>query len=107
MKYVRKQLNWILRQVGVELQKQAHDHVLREEDRERDAFINVAAYIRMNPLRARLVEGEECLRDYPYLGCVVPGYPELSIWDRRYWDRFWKIYWATVAEEDQRSRKLK
>ena len=41
-KYFRKQLNLVLEKLGAYLQRQAYDHVLREEERERTAFENVS-----------------------------------------------------------------
>ena len=38
------------------LQDRAFDHILREQERQRDAFIDTCEYIRLNPVRARLVE---------------------------------------------------
>src|SRR5262245_52436446 len=37
-KYFRKQLNMVLEKIEASLQKQPYDHVLREEERARDAF---------------------------------------------------------------------
>jgi putative transposase len=55
------------------LQREAYDHVLREEELERTAFEEVFQYIARNPERADLVP-ENGFRDYPYTGCLVPGY---------------------------------
>ncbi len=90
-RYFRKQLNPILEKLGVRFQQQPYDHVLREEERERNAFEAVVEYIARNPERAGLVN-QDCFRDYPYTGCLVPGYPELTLWQADYWDRFWRIY---------------
>lgn len=70
-------------------QHQAHDHVLREAERERGAFQAVAHYILENPLRANLVSRWP---DYPYLGCCVPGYPALGVRASEYWELFWRIH---------------
>ncbi len=70
-------------------QHQAHDNVLREEDRERDAFRTVAHYILENPVRAGLVPRWQ---DYRYLGACVPGYPDLNVRRADYWEVFWRIY---------------
>jgi hypothetical protein len=70
-------------------QQQAHDHVLRPEERERNAFAATAHYILENPIRARLVTDRT---SYPYLGCMIPGNPELAIHAPDYWDRFWRVY---------------
>ena len=93
MRYFRKQLNWMLRPQGYQLQKQAHDHVLREQSRKPSVFQTVAGYVRENPLRAGLVEKWEELPNYPFAGCLVPGYPELDVWDEDFWETFWKLYW--------------
>jgi REP element-mobilizing transposase RayT len=92
IKYLRKQLNWLLCPADFELQKQPFDNVLREKDRERDAFQAVAWYVRANPVRRNLVASEKAIGEYPYSGCLVPGYPELNLASEDYWERFWKIY---------------
>jgi len=89
-RYFRQQSNPILEKLGTRLQLQGYDHVLREEERERSAFEDVFAYIARNPERAGLVQ-QECFREYPYTGCLVPGYPELQIWADDFWVRFWRI----------------
>lgn len=90
-KYLRKQLNPILVQLGARFQLQPYDHVLREEERERTAFENVVEYIARNPERKGLV-GPVRFCEYPFTGCLMPGYPELKLWEEDYWDRFWRIY---------------
>ncbi len=91
VKYFRKQLNLVLKNVGVKLQKQSYDHVLREEERIEAEFANVVEYIARNPERANLVkEGHHS--DYKFSGCIVPGYPELKPFETDFWDRFWRIY---------------
>ena len=91
VKYFRRQLNPILEKLEARFQKQPYEHVLREEERAKDAFETVAEYIARNPERARLV-GPDCYRQYPYTGCLVPGYPELRPWQPDYWERFWRTY---------------
>ena len=91
MRYFRKQLNPALEKLGARFQKQAYDHVLREEEQERTAFENVAEYIARNPERRGLVPPDR-FADYDYTGCLVPGYPELRPFEGDYWDRFWRIY---------------
>lgn len=83
----RKHLNEILN--PCRLQKQGYDHVLREQERARGALDAVAFYILENPVRAGLVPMASA---YPYSGCMVPGYPALSVGAREYWTTFWKIY---------------
>ncbi len=90
-RYFQKQLNMILAKLGAHLQDESNDHVLREEECERGAFEEVFQYIARNPERAGLVN-ENCFREYSYTGCLVPGYPELKIWDDDFWTRFWRIY---------------
>ncbi len=90
-KFLRTQLNIPLARLGVELQKQPYDHVLRDDDRQESAFQNIAEYIARNPERGELVL-QDCYREYKYTGCLVPGYPDLSPWQDDYWERFWKLY---------------
>ena len=71
------------------LQAQAHDHVLREEERKRGAFASVCFYLLANPVRAKLVEQET---EWPFGGTVVPGYPDLHPFQEDYWELFWKLY---------------
>ncbi len=71
------------------LQHQAFDRVLRERDRERGAFAAVCAYIAANPVRGALTSKAE---DWPYTGCIVPGYPRLGPLEARFWEIFWPIY---------------
>lgn len=90
-RFFRRQLNRVLEKLGVQLQTQPYDHVLREEERERDAFEIVAEYVARNPERAGLVSVDK-YRDYKFTGCLMPGYPELDLWQPDYWDRFWRTY---------------
>lgn len=71
---------------GFALQRQAHDHVLRESERERGAFSAAAFYILENPVRAHLVEKRA---DWPYSGSLVPGYPSLDVRNENFWESFW------------------
>ncbi len=91
MRYFRKQMNPILETLAAKFQLQAYDHVLREEERERTAFEDVADYIARNPERRELVPPDG-YASYAYTGCLVPGYPELKPFDEGYWERFWRIY---------------
>jgi hypothetical protein len=70
-------------------QHQAHDRVLRERQRQRNAFAKACFYILANPVRAKLVEREG---DWPFLGAVVPGYPTLHPLAPDFWELFWKLY---------------
>ena len=77
-------------------QHQAHDHVLREDERKRGAFARVCFYVLANPVRAKLVaEGE----GWPFSGAMVPGYPALHPTQEDFWERFWKLYAAERESE--------
>lgn len=90
-RFFRKQMNLVLATVECRFQTEGYDHVLTEAQRERTAFEDIADYIARNPERANLVKTDG-FRDYPYSGCLVPGYPELHLWQKDYWDRFWRTY---------------
>jgi putative transposase len=90
-RFFRQQINIPLAKLNVQLQKQPYDHVLREDERQRNALEQVAEYIARNPERAGLVPIDG-FRQYPYTGCLVPGYPDLSPWQNDYWTKFWKLY---------------
>ena len=51
--------------------------------------MELASYIRNNPVRAELIEDS---RQYQFTGCLVPGYPELDVHAPEYWTSFWKTY---------------
>ncbi len=70
-------------------QHQAHDHVLKQEERRRNAFAVVCNYILENPLRAELVRDP---REWPFNGAVVPGYPALHPFQSDFWRLLWKLY---------------
>jgi putative transposase len=76
------------------LQSQAHDHLLRETEREKEAFHAVAWYILDNPVRAELADRWQ---SWPYSGCLVPGYPDLDPREEGYWELFWRI-WNRLSE---------
>lgn len=69
------------------LQRQAHDHVLRESERTHDAFPKIANYIFQNPERAGLVGA---WRDWAFLGAIFPGVHPLDPRAPDYWERFWR-----------------
>lgn len=91
IKFFRTQLNPILEKFGARFQLQPYDHVLKEEERVRSVFEEVVEYIARNPERAQLVPLDG-YREYQYMGCLVPGYPDLSFWQHDYWDLFWRLY---------------
>ena len=84
--FLRKHLKPYLR--PADWQAQPHDHVLREQERERGAFQSIAWYILENPVRAGLAAEP---RGYRFSGCVVPGYPALTPFRDGYWDLYWRI----------------
>ncbi|MEO6001663.1 MAG: hypothetical protein ABIZ04_17050 [Opitutus sp.] len=92
IEFLRKQLRDVL--APVDWQRQAHDHVLREKEREHDAFRTVAHYIFENPVRAGLIDA---WGEYPYTGCCVAGYPALDVRAVGYWELFWRIYGRLIT----------
>jgi putative transposase len=79
-----------------EFQHQAHDNVLREQERQQNAFAKTCFYIAANPARAGLIAESE---SWPFTGCVVPGYPKLNPATNDFWQKFWKIY-ALLKQPD-------
>ena len=75
VKFLRRAWNARLASAGCELQKQAHDHVLDESERNPSAFEDTLLYILNNPVRARLVEARE---EWPFLGAIAAGFPEFD-----------------------------
>lgn len=69
-------------------QKQSHDHILRRDERTRGAFAAALHYILQNPVRAGIV-GDP--KEYPYLGCCIPGYPDMEVCRSDYWEVFWNV----------------
>ncbi|WP_372726283.1 hypothetical protein [Novipirellula sp.] len=65
--------------------------MLRDDERKETAFADLVNYIARNPERAGLVPADG-FRDYSYTGCLVPGYPELTLWQDDFWPRFWRTY---------------
>jgi putative transposase len=78
-----------------ELQKQSHDRVLREEERAQGAMSKACFYVLDNPRRAGLVEHP---KDWPHLGAMVLGYPNLHPLEEEFWPEFWKLYWRLREE---------
>jgi REP element-mobilizing transposase RayT len=90
-KYLRKHLNPILEKCNARFQKQPYEHVLREDEKAQEAFEQVVVYIARNPERAELVK-PGCHQDYPFMDCLIPGYPELHLWQNDFWNRFWRTH---------------
>ncbi len=87
MAFLRTHLKALL--VPQRFQHQAHDHVLKEEERKRNAFAKVCFYIIDNARVAELVKDP---KDWPFAGAVVPGYPALHPLNEDFWPKFWKLY---------------
>jgi hypothetical protein len=69
--------------------------VLRGEQRTKRAFADTCAYVAANPLRAGLVNKAI---EWPYTGCIVAGYPDLHPISEKFWDVFWRLYNAAIAQ---------
>lgn len=70
-------------------QHQAHDHVLKEDERRRNAFARICNYIPENPLRAELVTHPG---EWKFSGAVLPGYPTLHPLQNDFWPKLWELY---------------
>ena len=88
MKFLRTHLEPALGG-GREWQHQPHDHVLREEERRRNAFASSCFYTLANPVRDELVKKES---DWPYSGAIIPGYPSVHPLADGFRELFWKLY---------------
>ena len=94
MRFLRRQLAPALK--PRQFQHQAHDHVLREDERKRGAFVRVCFYVLANPVRAKLAAQVE---DWPFCGAIVPGYPTLHPTQPDFWETFWELYAAERESE--------
>ncbi|MEM9079940.1 MAG: hypothetical protein AAGC74_04525 [Verrucomicrobiota bacterium] len=94
-KFFRRHWNTKLKEHGVQLQTQAYDHVLLESERNPEAFEDTVLYIFHNPQRAELISEWP---DWPHLGSIIPGYPDLPInLITDFWPNFWKIHNAHTS----------
>jgi len=87
MAFLRTHLKPVLR--PAKFQPQAHDHVLRQEERIRNAFAKICFYILANPVRSDLTADA---KEWPFHGAVIPGYPVLHPLQQDYWEKFWRLY---------------
>ncbi len=92
-RFLRKRLNLILHPRF--LQKQGHDHVLREQERDKEAFQKTTHYILENPARAKLSPNWQ---GYQYSGCLFPGYCDFDPRNDKHWETFWRVYNKKVEE---------
>lgn len=90
--FLRKKLNERL--TPLRLQRQPHEHVLREEERVRNVFADTVRYIRLNPQRAGLISEDAT---WPYAGAILPGYPNLNLGTDCFWTTFWKCHHAAES----------
>ncbi len=89
MKTFRKDTNECLKKIGYEFHRQPYDHVLREKECNKHAIEDVAEYIARNPERKKLVAVDDFAK-YSFTGCLVPGYPNLKLFQIDSWDRIWR-----------------
>ncbi|EMI16644.1 hypothetical protein RMSM_06432 [Rhodopirellula maiorica SM1] len=89
MKRLRKDTNDCLKRIGYELQFQPFDHVLREDERELSMLETVMEYIARNPERKGLVPIDG-FASYPYTGCLIPGYPQMRLFQPKGWGEVWR-----------------
>jgi hypothetical protein len=87
VRWMRREWNQLLN--PLQLQHQPYDSVLREEDRSRDGFADMAGYILRNAERASLVKDWQ---EWPYAGAIFPGYPKLDPRKIHFWEDFWNAY---------------
>ena len=90
MKHFRKSMNESLRRLNYELQDQAYDRVLKEDERVGEAFRAVCEYVARNPERAGLV-AVDGFAEYKFSGCLIPGYPQLGPFTPTFWDEFDRV----------------
>ena len=87
MSFLRTHLKGIL--APQKFQHQAHDHVLKENERQKNVFARVCNYILENPLRGELAPNPG---EWKFSGAVLPGYPTMHPLQDDFWPKFWKLY---------------
>jgi hypothetical protein len=87
--FFRKASNQSLRRIGFQWQNQAYDRVLREKELEVNELQTIVEYIARNPERNGLVAADQ-FASYGYSGCLLPGYPELRLFEPDSWTRIWR-----------------
>ncbi len=105
MSWFRRQLNRGLVEAGFSLQKQGHDHVLRDDERLESALVALMEYIARNPERRGLVPADG-YASYPFTGSVIPGYPEVDWFEPGAWGRIWSLC-SRLRESDFFSKPLR
>ena len=89
MKRFRKDINGTLGKIGYRLQGQAYDNVLRDADLDTQAIEDVMEYIARNAERKGLVSIDE-FASYSYTGCLLPGCPQLRLFQDSRWGEIWR-----------------
>jgi putative transposase len=92
IKFLREHLGTFLN--PHRFQHQAHDSVLRPEQRRRNAFSKLCFYIIDNPRKKGFVEDPG---EWKFNGAIIPGYPTMHPLDDDFWPKFWKLYFANLA----------
>jgi len=101
IKFLRAHLGPYLK--PAKFQHQAHDHVLKTEERQRKFFgLACAEYVLLNPVKEELVKSPA---EWPFSGAVIPGYPNVNPFRGDYWPWFWKHYYL-VREANVEKRVL-
>lgn len=88
-RHLRSDLNACLRRIGYELQLQSFDNVLQDDELLEPAIEALVEYIARNPERKGLV-ARDAFAAYSYTGCLLPGYPQMRLFERDSWDRIWR-----------------
>ncbi len=98
----RRVWNGILKRASpaAKLDLQAYDHVLRDEERGRDAFERIRGYILENPVRSKLCDD---YRSWPYSGTLVVGYADLDPREEEFPIRFWRLYHHLLKKHEARN----
>jgi hypothetical protein len=58
---------------------------------------HLSRYHPLHPPKSRSRKNRRRLREYPYIGALIPGYPRLDRSDPGFNERFWKIYHHTIT----------
>ena len=89
MKRFRTDTNSSLRRIEYEFQLQPYDHVLRDDELEQDAIMEVIEYIARNAERKGLV-AVDAFASYQFTGCLLPGFPQIRLFEQPGWDAVWR-----------------
>ncbi len=94
MKFLREHLGVALE--PHRFQHQAHDHVLRENERQRGAFAKICFYILANPMRAELIKSRNRGRSVEPSCRAIQRFIRVP---RYFWPTYWKLYAAALAPD--------